>query len=223
MSNARLENLKTLLNNKKVELEVCKQNKKKSDEINNERIRLENLSSDLASYLNSQKSLYAILKTTDSKYKEDRLSFVTEIIKSNIDSIFPDADLTPKLNYTTKRNKQTLDLVLVDRYGNERHPKNTEGGLYQQLISFSSSMSIVFLKGSKIFYIDEAFGNGSPANRAKVGNIINDYASRGIQIILITQSDELFINIPRREIRLQLDKVSNEAKCIQISDEGVIE
>lgn len=52
-------------------------------------------------------------------------------------------------------------------------------------------------------YVDEAFGVSSKANLPKIGEILQESINDGLQVILISQSSELYNSVSRREIHLE--------------------
>lgn len=172
-------------------------------------------------YVNILKNLLLSAKKQDNEYKLRRKVYIEDMIKSNLDFIFPQENIEVSLNIETERNKQKIKLKLKEENDTAfRSPKNSSGGLAQQLISFSSSMGIINLLGKHKFFIDEAFGNGDPENKEKLSKLLESY-SKDNQIFMISQGDELYKNIPHREIKLE--KINNKVKCISIKDYGGVD
>lgn len=173
------------------------------------------------SYVNLLKNILLSAKKQDNDYKLRRKAYIEDMIKSNLDFIFPQENIEVSLKIETERNKQKIKLKLKEEKDTAfRNPKNSSGGLAQQLISFSSSMGIINLLGKHKFFIDEAFGNGDPENKEKLSKLLESY-SKDNQIFMISQGDELYKNIPHREIKLE--KINNKVKCISIKDYGGVE
>ncbi|MGL4949229.1 MAG: hypothetical protein ACRC5M_02515 [Anaeroplasmataceae bacterium] len=155
-------------------------------------------------------------KKEDNDFKDRRLKFIQDGIRGDMTRIFPNENTVPTLEYRTLRGKRKARLVLVDKYGKRRAPKNSASGLMKQLISFTGSISTGTLIGSNKFFIDEAFGASSVENKGKLGTIIGEFTDKGLQIILISQSGELYQDLDRREHLLV--KTGDMVKLIDVKD-----
>lgn len=144
-------------------------------------------------------------KIEDNNFKQRRLLFIEEMIKSNLDYIFPLDNLNPKLELKSYRGKNIASLKFVDKNGKTRSIANSASGLMKQLITFTGSMSVCKILGCNKIFIDEAFGASSPENKSKIGKIIDKFVNEDdIQVVLISQGVEIYQDIvPRREIHLE--------------------
>lgn len=200
----RLNRIRNVANAQKVNVEIIKSNKARADSIKAELNKVEELYSLAEIYSNN---LHNILITTKNKYAEYqklRVSYAENALKENIDFLFPDRGFVPVIDYEFSRNNVKCSLSLVDAGGNPRTPKITEGGFLQQLIGYTSAISILSLLGSKTFYIDEAFSQASADSKDAMQDIIYNYTKKdGVQTILISQSSECYDDLPRREFHLK--------------------
>ena len=122
------------------------------------------------------------------------------------------------MKFDYSRNNQRVKLTLVDPSGEERNPRMSEGMMLQQLISFSSAVGLTeCMNGNKI-YMDEAFSASSPENLTKVSALLQTLIDRDFQIILIEQEDDIYKDLPRREIRLFKDPILKEAQVVSTTD-----
>lgn len=212
----RLNSIRNVANAQNLNINIIKNNKKRADSLQ-EKLDSVNEVISLSEYYRDV--LHNILVTTKdkySKYQKLRVNFAENSLKENIDLLFPDRGFDPIINYEFSRNNVKSSLILVDKNGNKRTPRITEGGFLQQLIGYTSAISILRLLGSKTFYIDEAFSQASSKSKESMQNIIYNYTKNdGIQTILISQSPECYQDLPRREFRLKY----NNGSCVMESVE----
>lgn len=200
---SRLYAIKNNLQGDKIRLARAQSENERYEEFQSKLDDLSVMSNRINNYHHLLNLMLTRAKAESTEYKKRRLEFLTEEIRSNMDYIFPKESFIPRIEPSIYRGKEICKLKLEDSLGNMRNPAITEGGLAQQLISFSSSLAVVLLKGGKVFYIDEAFANSSDDNRYKLGLILNKYIKKHRrQIILISQSSQLYEYVDRREIKL---------------------
>lgn len=65
---------------------------------------------------------------------------------------------------------------------------DTQGRLFQQIVSFSALIGIMKILGVNTVYIDEAFSGSSTQNIEKVNQLLRVLQTRGFNIILISQN-----------------------------------
>ena len=158
-----------------------------------------------------------VTKDKYSKFQSSRIKFLEVALEDNISYLFPDRGFIPKIEYEIFRNKIISKLTLIDTDKNVRFPEITEGDFLQQLIGYTSSITILKLLKCKTFYIDEAFSNASGKSKEKMQPIIYDYTAKdGLQTIMISQSSECYEDLPRREFRLNYD--DGQCKLIKTID-----
>ena len=217
MHRARLNKIRNRCNSLHYTVETLKRNKERADSLQQE--------IDSRNQLISLSSLYleilgnVLLKTRErySSYQKDRIKFLEVCLESNIAFLFPDRGFVPHIDYNIVRKKIKSKLILTDPDNNVRTPEITEGDFLQQLIGYTSSISILKLLNCKTFYIDEAFSNASAVSKEKMQPIIYNYTVRdGLQTIMISQSNECYADLPRREFHLKYE--DNECKLVDVID-----
>lgn len=154
----------------------------------------------------------------ENDYKKRRLDYLTAYINNNLNFIFPSQNLTAEIDSEVKYKSQNVSLRLIDGHGNQRIPYINEGKLFQELISFSASVGLAECLNLTSFYMDEAFAASSPENLSKVGKMLRDMLERGFQIFLIEQKDDIYKDLPRREIILHKDEIEQAVRCESIID-----
>lgn len=201
---ARLNRIRNMANSQNLNIQIIKKNKERADSLKAKLDSVNEVISLSEFYVNSLHNILITTKDKYSKYQKLRVNFAENSLKENMDILFPDRGFTPIINYEFSRNNVKTSLVLVDKNGNTRTPKITEGGFLQQLIGYTSAISILRLLNSKTFYIDEAFSQASSENKEAMQNIIYGYTKNDkIQTILISQSPECYYQLPRREFNLE--------------------
>lgn len=203
MIDSRFEALRFRVQERRNTVEIIKEGNRRAEELQKQVDTLQIALGKLAAYKEMLENILAAVKVEDANYKNRRLSFLQNSIKHNLDLIFPEDDYTIKLTNEVKRGKPRVALTLSKDGTKFTNPKNSSGGLQQQLISFSACMAIIDLLDKNKFFIDEAFSAGSPENQEKIGKIINSYYSAGTQMILISQGSSLYQDLPRNEIHLK--------------------
>ena len=167
--------------------------------------------------------LYSIyvkfLTNEDHNFKQRRLEYLEKYIDSNLDIIFPNECFKSHIEFDYSYNSQKVSLTLIDREGKVRIPSICEGSLLQQLIGFSAAVAITECLGSNKFYMDEAFSASSMENKSKIADLLKKLVQdSGFQIILIEQSDDIYKDIPRREIYLNKDEITAEVSVVKTID-----
>ncbi|MNN43030.1 hypothetical protein D3C81_1572460 [compost metagenome] len=201
MNNYRIEELRKTYYKKLNELENAKTNNNKLEENIIKQSQINDNLIKARGYLTILQNIEEEARINGNRYKQNRVSRIELEIDSSIDYIFPDENLSSKI-IVDEKGKGKAKLVLLDERNKARNPRNTEGGLLKQLVSFTASHGISRMQGVNVLFVDEAFGNSSPENKAKVGTILNKCVEEGMQIILITQGGELYQDLSRKMIYL---------------------
>lgn len=143
---------------------------------------------------------------------------LSNYITEEIAKIFPNEGYTAKINYDYKNRNKVATLSLIDLKGHESSPEICEGLLLQYLISYSVVIAIAKALNISNLYIDEAFGAASSDNLPKIGDRIKDSVADGIQTLMITQREELYADIPRREIVLEKNPNTKSVQIVSCKD-----
>lgn len=177
----------------------------------------ENLSN-IQLYSNVLKQIELTTRNEYEEYKKRRIQFLDKTITENIFKIFPNDGFIANTVYETKRGKSNAYVTLIDKNGKIRIPKYSEGGLLKELIGFTASISLLECLGSNVFFFDEAFGMSSETNKAKLGNILTSYVKSGVQLFLVSQSSELYSNLPARCIYMERNSDTNSIVITDVED-----
>lgn len=214
----KLNNLDSKLSEKRFRIEMIKRDNERSEEIRIELEKNEKYLLSAKNYLRCLNTVLDIVKKEDSNFKQRRLGYLEDTIKDKLDYVYTEDSFTPKIIFKVERNKPRVKLKISKNNGKFTNPVNSEGGLAQQIVNFSSSMSIVSILQKNKFYIDEAFGASSPDNLEKLGRVLEGYSSKGMQLFLISQGSSLYQDLPRREIHLK--SIENKVSVSEIIDWG---
>lgn len=179
---------------------------------------LERLQDSCYRHLLKLEQLKKIIDKEDASFRERRITFLSEHITQELLKIFPAEGYTAKIDVDFLRGNGTATLTLIDKYGVERIPEITEGKLCQYLISFAATVGAVKGLGTNNIYVDEAFGVSSTDNLPKIGDMLNATVEEGMQLVLISQNAGLYSDIPRREICLELNSITDSAEVVEVID-----
>lgn len=173
---------------------------------------------ELEQYLSTLSYFKKIALAEDVEFRDRRVEYLNELITEKLQDFFPYSDLRAKIAYNDKYNNTKAELRLIDTNGNVRKPAISEGKLCQYLINFAAVDGVVSSLGYNNIYIDEAFGVSSQDNLPRVGAMLKNSIDAGMQIILVSQNAELYSGIPRHELHLQIDAITQKGKLQKIVD-----
>lgn len=188
------------------------------DEIKSQKEQALDLSMNIETYLSYLTNILKVSKDKDTKFKNQRLKVMQDLINSDMNYIFPAENIKVKLDYNPYRGKEKAKLVMVDKFSKEHDVEIFSSGLMKQLITFSGSIAVSKFLRSNTILVDEAFGASAPQNKEKIGKILKNYVDSGFQILLISQEPKLYNDLERRQINLV--KEEDQAKLISIEDFG---
>lgn len=184
--------------------------------LNDERLDLENELQEttaLQTYTNqiklANKTLHDKVYNEDKAFKQRRLNFLSSVVTEYISEVFPDRGFTAKLECTFSYGDVNPNLKLFDRLQRQRIITLQEGMFLQSLISYAATIGMIESLGVKILYSDEAFSVSDPENLGKVAELKRFLLGRINQIIEIEQSNAGYKNLPRREIHLEYDPLTD--------------
>lgn len=191
----------------------AEESNRKHEEYKNKYNKLSTVLQSGENYQNILECLLLRCKVEDTKFKEERLHFLEEAIQEGFDYIFPNENITPKLEYVPFRGKNvaSLKLLVPNPSTTEQdylQPKNASG-LQKQLIAFTGAATVCDLLGLNKIFVDEAFNNSSTENKFKLGKVLEMFKDKGMQIFLISQDVALYQDLPRREIHINKKSISN--------------
>lgn len=199
-------------------LETQEENNLKYDEVSRQKNQTLDLGMNIETYLSFLTNILKVSKDRDTKFKNQRLKVMQDIINDDMNYVFPSEEFKVRLDYNPYRGKEKAKLVMVDRNKREHDVEIFSSGLMKQIITFSGSIAVSkFLRANTIL-VDEAFGASAPSNKSKIGKILKNYVDSGFQLLLISQEPKLYSELDRRQINLA--KEDDQAKLVSIEDFG---
>ena len=182
-----------------------------------EKSRLEELIEDTTVYLNTLKVVQSRTIKENDDFKTRRLNLLNAEITDSLAKVMPEKSFRANVKCDFNRKNRVIT-SLIDANGAEFSPKMSNGKLVQYVTTFSGISGIVKALGIKNLYVDEAFGVSSINRLPAVGDYINSLVGQGIQIILVSQNDGLYRDIPRREFHLKFESTGNRAILEKVVD-----
>lgn len=180
------------------------------------------LSRTLTILRSTNKDLLEKLTVEDLEFKNRRLDYLSDRITENINRLFPTRGFRVKIECDLNRGMKAK-LKLFTKLGKERLVHMSEGKFFQSLVSYSSSTSIIESTGTDKLYLDEAFAVSDPENLVEVSHLVGDLLGRMNQITMIEQTSVGYKNLPRREIHLKLDPITEEVLPATYEDYDVVQ
>ena len=167
----------------KGDLRVIEKNNKEYNSMKQNYKKVLQVENELLDYMESLKIINERCVVESNAYKARRIKFLEEYIERNLAEIFPDEEFQCKIHYEKKNGKPKAYLSLIDRNGEERLPRMSEGKLCRQLVSYSACIAMCECTDNKKLYMDEAFYASSPENLAKISKVLKNLIDKDFQII----------------------------------------
>lgn len=168
-------------------------------------------------YLNKLKIMLDLSQKESQRLKETRQFILEQEITGVLSNVFEGEQFKAKLDVNTNLKTKTADLTLISRNGYKRKPVLSNGKCAQQVISFSVVKSVLDFLDCDLVVLDEAFASSDRENLLKLSKLLEE-TMRKKQIILVEHKEEIYKNLPRREIRLTKDVQAGEVNQVCIVD-----
>lgn len=175
------------------------------------------LSKTARAYLNALKITLDITQKESQNLKETRQFILEQEVTNVLSTVFEGEQFRAKLDVNTNLKTKTADLTLISRNGYRRKPVLSNGKCAQQVVSFSVVKSVLDFLDCDLVVLDEAFASSDRENLLKLSKLLSDTAKEK-QIILVEHKEEIYKNLPRREIRLTKDVQAGEVNNVCIVD-----
>lgn len=211
--------LKNKLIEEKVNLDFAKENNNKIIKYKQEYEDALEVRTEYEQYIKALDIYHKLCIRESNNYKNKRLEYLCSFIDDKLSIIFPDEDFKSRIVTDDRGSVQKTYLELYVEGSDEVEiPEVNQGKLCQQLLSFSSSVALVKSLGINRIFLDEAFSASASKNLTKIGSILKTMIDDGMQIILIEQEQEVYKDLPRREIYVEKDSLEKETKVIYEKD-----
>ena len=125
----------------------------------------------------------------ESLWRESLLKVLEYEIMKGLAVVFPTDGYTVKLESSVSRGNIHITASVSSRISEfPGRIANTQGRLFQQIVSFMALLSIMSLLGVKTIYIDELFSGSSLENIEKLNTLLRTVGEQGYNIIMIAQN-----------------------------------
>lgn len=146
-----------------------------------------------------------IIIEQEKAWQDSVLKLLEAEIMEALSIIYPNDGYSVKLSARVLRGKVHID-GSVKSYFSQEMPwdlSDTQGRLFQQVVSFSALICIMKIMGAKTVYIDEAFSGASKQKVTLVNKLLSHVAERGCDIVLIAQDVSMASNIDANVLVLE--------------------
>lgn len=173
----------------------------------------------IVQYHNSYKNMLKLTLSQAQAYRNNQISFLERRIEENLRVIFPEENFKVQIEFYVERDKPMAELYV----GRDKllPPKTQNGRFVRQLIGLTVIYTVNQILGSEHIFMDEATSSGDKVSMRDLAPILEDIRHASIQILLIEHKDEMFQDIPRREIRLQKNRRSgyiDKIEYVEVTD-----
>lgn len=210
--------MRVRVNNKYTEIEIAKRDNQILKTLDDDLEKVEKVENNLRIFVNMLSAFQSVTDKEDLAYKERRVNYLCSYIDTNLEHVFPYDNFKSKIKLDLKYNNKKAELLLLDKYDKARIPAYSEGKMLRQLISFSSAVGLTECLGKSSIYMDEAFSASSPENLTKASKVLGSLLKKNFQVILIEQTNEIYKDLPRREIILEKEPIRDEVIVKSITD-----
>lgn len=141
----------------------------------------------------------------ESLWREAILSSLeTEIVEA-LSWVYPTDGYQIGLTSSVSRGKIHIDAKVSSIYAQDLpgRIRNTQGRLFQQVVSFAALFGVMSLLGIKTVYIDEAFSGSSRKNIRKLNSLLSHMKERGFNLVLIAQDTTMADGISANRLFLR--------------------
>lgn len=148
--------------------------------------------------------LEKIISEQEKEWREYVLRLIEEEIVQSLSIVYPTDGYIVKLSSRILRKKIHIEGIVSSYFTPQMSGDiaDTQGRLFQQIVSIATLVSIMEILGVKTLYIDEAFSGASEANAPKINSLLRHYAGRDLNIILIAQNASIAQNLESNVLRL---------------------
>lgn len=168
-------------------------------------------------YVNGLGGALTVLERLITQQQADWQDAILRMLESEISEalavVYPEDGYTVSLTARLLRGKVHVE-GSVKAYFLDEFPgaiSDSQGRLFQQIVSFAALMVVMRVLNVNTVYIDEAFSGASTDNATRVNRLLKEYSSRGANLIIIAQNAEIASGIPANVLNLErsLDNVTS--------------
>lgn len=203
------------LREKKFQLERVRRDNQRLLELRSRLDEAAMMRNEVTEYLKTLTMLHKAGIEEDKNFKNRRIDYLNDTITSALTQIFPEMQARAEISYDFNR-KAVANVELKTNDGGTSDPY-MEGKLLQYLVSLTAISGIVDSFGANTLYIDEAFGVAHPSILGELGDMLSKL-SKDFQIVLVSQNEELYQNVPHRKFLFDKDEYSGVTQLISVTD-----
>lgn len=140
----------------------------------------------------------------EEKWQRGILDMLEKSIAEHLAFVFPNDGYTVKLSTRLLRGKIHIEAKAQSYFTGEISGEidDSQGRLFQQIVSFAALMCVMTILNVKTVYIDEAFSGVSDRNSSRINELLRSYENKGFNIILIAQMPNMASGIEANILRL---------------------
>lgn len=141
--------------------------------------------------------LDAIIAEQEKAWQDNILRTLESEIMQGLSFVYPTDGYSVSLSTRILRGKVHVEGTVHSYYTQniDGDVADTQGRLFQQIVSFAALVAVMTILGVNTIYVDEAFSGAAEANLVKINKLLQYYNERGLNIILIAQSTRMAIGI----------------------------
>lgn len=164
----------------------------------------------------SLKILDSMIAQCENNWRESVLRALETEIARDLAFVYPSDGYTVSLSSRVLRGKVHIEGNARSYFGGDMDGdvSDSQGRLFQQIVSFGALICIMDILGVKTVYIDEAFSGGSSKSMSKINALLQDIKKRGYNIILIAQNISMARNIEANTLLLSRS-LDNKTSIVQ--------
>lgn len=134
-----------------------------------------------------------IIVDQEEKWQSNVLRLLEAEITEYLSFVYPSDGYTITLSSRILRGKVRIDGEVRSYFvnGMSGEVSDTQGRLFQQIVSFAALATIQGILGVKTIYVDEAFSGASKANIEKVNTLLKHVHEKGFNVVLIAQDTNI--------------------------------
>lgn len=178
----------------------------------------------LESLSGAVKILTALIVEQEEQWQRNILDTFEDEIREDLSFVFPEDGYSVNLSSRVLRGKIHIDAYASSYFAGAMRGEisETQGRLFQQVVSFAALVCIMKIMGVNTIYVDEAFSGVATENISKVNALLASLSERGYNIILIAQNMDMAANLYANVLTLSrsLDNQTTVKTQRKVSNSG---
>lgn len=165
----------------------------------------------------SLKVLENIIAEREKEWRDTVLRMLEAEIAQDLAFVYPEDGYSVTLVPRVLRGKVHIDATASSYFTGKMlgDVADSQGRLFQQVVSFAALIVIMTILGVETMYIDEAFSGASKRNIARVNKLLQSIKDRGFNLVLIAQDISIARNIEANTLILSRS-LDNKTSIVQL-------